>query len=375
MKRGLVFGLIFLSIFILASFVVKAEVTEADIEASYTQDFLSSDKITFTLLGETQSIKLSSMAEKTVGIKVSQNDKQYLSLEGNNPQERKFDLNYDKYYDLSVKLNSISKNSEEKLIASLTLKKINELIPDEAILKYSCFRGYTCQDGTKIKQCWEIDLTNESVCRCKAVSIDDCLLSENKKNETENDENNNETETEDNETIHKENKTTEDNSEKNKEKQIFKFENRTGQECTEGCTCTGVVMKCNTENGREMTIFAGKSGNIIIQIKGVNMTTNVTLYKENESVYGEFSGSRTKKIILPDKIKEELENQKNIKTNISKMELDKDGFYNIEAKKKAKLFFIFSVNEKIKAQVNSETGQIIDMSSSWWGFLASDTKS
>ena len=56
-------------------------------------------------------------------------------------------------------------------------------------------------------------------------------------------------------------------------------------ECPEECDCTGVAMKCALEGGgREMTVTAGNSGNIIVQVKGVNMSTNVTLYKSEDKV-------------------------------------------------------------------------------------------
>lgn len=159
-----------------------------------------------------------------------------------------------------------------------------------------------------------------------------------------------------------------------KERNRLKFENRVGIECPEECTCTGVVMKCQLASGREMTIFAGKSGNIIIQIQGVNMTTNVTLYKENKTIYGNFS-NKTKEIkILPDQVKEKI--REKIKSEIEEendIELENDGNYKMEVKKKAKLFWIFSVKEKVKAEVNSENGET-KTSSPWWGFLARDSK-
>jgi len=58
--------------------------------------------------------------------------------------------------------------------------------------------------------------------------------------------------------------------------------------CPETCTCTGSTIKCTLANGREMTIFAGNSGNVIVQVKGENMSTNVTLYKADGKLYGVF---------------------------------------------------------------------------------------
>jgi hypothetical protein len=147
-------------------------------------------------------------------------------------------------------------------------------------------------------------------------------------------------------------------------------------ECPENCTCTGSVTKCNLEKGkREMTIQAGKSGNIIIQIKGVNMTTNNTLYHHNGKVYGEFSGKQIKKInLMPDQIKEKVQKkiqQRDCSCNIT---LNEEGIYKVQTKKKARLFYLFPVRERIRVEFDSETGKQIEIRNPWWGFLAKDVK-
>ncbi|MCK4553058.1 hypothetical protein KAT80_02550, partial [Candidatus Pacearchaeota archaeon] len=79
-------------------------------------------------------------------------------------------------------------------------------------------------------------------------------------------------------------------------------------ECPEGCTCTGSTVKCPiNDGGRIMTVYAGKSGNVIVQIKNVNMSTNVTLYKANKTLYGVFRNNQTKEIkVFPDEVKEKI---------------------------------------------------------------------
>jgi hypothetical protein len=159
-----------------------------------------------------------------------------------------------------------------------------------------------------------------------------------------------------------------------KEKNRIKFEDKTGVECPEECTCTGRVMKCQLASGREMIIFAGKSGNIIIQMQGVNISTNVTIYKENETIYGNFSG-KTKEIkILPDQVREKIREKIKTKLENEDIQLDENGFYRIEGKKKSRLFFIFQVKEKTQVEVNSENGEITKLKNPWWGFLAKDSK-
>ena len=157
-----------------------------------------------------------------------------------------------------------------------------------------------------------------------------------------------------------------------KERNRIKFEQRTGVECPEDCKCTGVTMKCRLEDGgREMTVYS-RSGNIIVQVKNINATTQVTLYKYNNSVYGIFKGNETKKIILPDQIKEKVEERIRIKLENPNITLNEDGYYQIQTKKKARLFLLFPVREKIQLQLDAENGEVVKIRNPWWGFLAKD---
>jgi hypothetical protein len=162
-----------------------------------------------------------------------------------------------------------------------------------------------------------------------------------------------------------------------KEKQRIKFENRTGQICPTDCTCTGVVMKCPLEGGgRQMTIFAGKSGNIIIQIQGVNVTTNITIYSENGTLIGEFGNGDIKVIkITPDQLKIKFREKEKVELEDEEIELKDDGFYEYKGKKNARLLWTVPVKERVVSEVNPETGEITKIKTSWWGFLARDKKS
>lgn len=160
-----------------------------------------------------------------------------------------------------------------------------------------------------------------------------------------------------------------------KEKNRIKFEEKTGQNCTEGCKCTGVVMKCDLENGtRQITIYA-QSGNIIIITKEINASTKVELYKSNGTLYGIFKNNETKKIIFPDQVDEKIQEKIKAKLENKNITLNEDGYYEVQGNKKARLFFLFPVREKINAQVNAENGEVIKIRNPWWGFLAKDDKS
>jgi len=146
-------------------------------------------------------------------------------------------------------------------------------------------------------------------------------------------------------------------------------------ECPENCTCTGSTTKCQLRNGtREMTVMAGESGNIIMQVKGVDASTKVALYKaEDEKLYGVFKNNETRTInFLPDEIKEKIRERIKARLENQTIELDEDGVYQVQTRKRARLFFIIPVRATVRAEVNSETGEIIRVRNPWWGFLARD---
>jgi len=146
-------------------------------------------------------------------------------------------------------------------------------------------------------------------------------------------------------------------------------------ELPEGCTVTGSVVKCVVNGGRVMAVFAGRSGNTILQVKGINASTKVQLYKENQSFYGVSGDNETKFLInyFPDQIIEIIRNRAHTDVEYEEeIELDEDGLYRVKTKKKARLFYLVPVREKVKAQVDPETGEIIKIRNPWWGFLAKD---
>ncbi len=170
--------------------------------------------------------------------------------------------------------------------------------------------------------------------------------------------------------------------ERNKEniRERIRFQNGFPQneiECPEGCVCSGSNVKCSFENGtRIMTIYAGNSGNIIVQVKNINASTNVTLYKQDGKVYGTFKDNETKEIVLPDQVMEKLKEkkQKRLQLYNESIELDENGYYHVEMKKKARLFLLIPVREHVQAEVNAETGEAVKIRNPWWGFLAKDIK-
>lgn len=159
------------------------------------------------------------------------------------------------------------------------------------------------------------------------------------------------------------------------ERHRIKFEERTGTSCPDQCVCTGSSIKCTLANGRNMTIIAGKSGNIIIQIKGENMTTNVTLYKVDGKLYGVFKNNETKEIkMLPDQVRERIKEKIKAKLQNENVTLDENGNYSYKAVKQARLFFIIPVRVAVDAKIDPTTGDITSLKTRWWSFLARDVE-
>jgi hypothetical protein len=158
--------------------------------------------------------------------------------------------------------------------------------------------------------------------------------------------------------------------------------------CPENCTCDGSAMKCWAEDGsREMIIRAGNSGNTIVQVKNSEMQTNVALFKADDGgVFGVFRNNQTKRIILPDeasetakqkiqeRIKQEQRERKQIRLEQENITLTEEGYYDIQAKKHARLFWIIPVKERVQTQVDAETGSVVKVRNPWWGFLARDVR-
>lgn len=158
----------------------------------------------------------------------------------------------------------------------------------------------------------------------------------------------------------------------------IRYEYSVDVELPENCKQTGSVTKCDLGNGsRQIRIFAGKSGNIIIQSKGVNMSTRVELFQSEGELYALLNDNSTKQInYLPDEIKSRL--REKIKYKISgeefDIELDEEGEYKVGYEKEARLLGMFRVREKVESMISSETGEILRERNSWWGFLARDVE-
>jgi len=142
-------------------------------------------------------------------------------------------------------------------------------------------------------------------------------------------------------------------------------------ECPENCTCAGNTIKCETENGRVMTVIAGKSGNIIIQTKGINATTSVILIKNASGTWGNFSGKIKRIKYMPDEIKERALKKLKIETCTNcDMTLNEDGNYVMNINGTYRVLWIFPKKAIVVTKVNSETGEVTVLKKPWWKFRA-----
>ncbi len=146
-------------------------------------------------------------------------------------------------------------------------------------------------------------------------------------------------------------------------------------DCPSECDCNGSATRCEFENGsRTLMIRAGNSNNTILQIKDINASTRVFLYKEGDMIYGRFRNNDTRKIILPDEARDRIQNRTRAKLRDENITLDEEGRYQIEARKRARLLGLIPVRERVRAQIDAETGEILRERNPWWGFLAADAK-
>jgi hypothetical protein len=96
-------------------------VTSEQLSSGYTQAFEASDKASFSSGGASHTVTVSGVSTSTATIIVESTPQQATLNVG---EVKKFELSGDNYYDLSVKLNSITNGK-----ANLTVISINELMP------------------------------------------------------------------------------------------------------------------------------------------------------------------------------------------------------------------------------------------------------
>lgn len=162
------------------------------------------------------------------------------------------------------------------------------------------------------------------------------------------------------------------------ERNQFRFENKTGITCPEGCFCRGVVVSCDLDGGKQMSVYAQSGNKIVINSGGENMTTNVTLYHHDGRVFGVFDGeeeneSKAKEIkVLPNEAYERAREGIRARVHNESLSLNEEGEYEYRLRKEARFLGIFKVRERMELRMDPETGEVLREKAPWWGFLAND---
>jgi len=144
-------------------------------------------------------------------------------------------------------------------------------------------------------------------------------------------------------------------------------------ECPENCVCRGSTIKCETEEGREMTVVAGKSGNIIIQTKGVNASTKVILIRQADGIYGNFSGKLKKIKYTPEQIREIVLKRlkmRNCSEGDCEIILNEDGNYELKTELKYRFLFFLPAKKVVVTKVDVESGEIVGINRPWWRIIS-----
>ena len=171
----LVLSIMFLSTNVLA--YETYDISSSDLESGYTKDLSPGDRINFPIGANTGYVTVSSVYVNSAVMYIFAHDRQQFTGTEHPDHsdifshEMKYEMTEDNYYDLKVTLNSAVINEDETRVASVTLKKINEEIPEGTEIYYDCWKYHECSDGTKIKYC---DYSSNGMCGCRSVSSSEC---------------------------------------------------------------------------------------------------------------------------------------------------------------------------------------------------------
>jgi len=162
------------------------------------------------------------------------------------------------------------------------------------------------------------------------------------------------------------------------------WQKRNESECMESCTCLGAVVTCPTENGRMMTIQAGRSGNIIvITVERVNVSTELELELENESenniarLRARLRNGETRPVrVLPDEAAERARERLRIRecnadSNCTLQLGEENGQlrYEMQIERHSRILGIFQKKMRVRAEIDAEDGEL-RVRKPWWAFLA-----
>jgi len=152
------------------------DISNSQLESGYIKDLSPGDRINFPIGDNKGYVSVLSVYINGAEMGIFAHDRKIFYTQEHldvniMPSEQKFEMTEDNYYDIKVTLNSATISESDVRVASVTLKKINEEIPEGAENYYDCWKYYTCRDGTKIKYC---DYSSNGMCGCRGVSSSEC---------------------------------------------------------------------------------------------------------------------------------------------------------------------------------------------------------
>ena len=102
-------------------------------------------------------------------------------------------------------------------------------------------------------------------------------------------------------------------------------------ECPERCNCDEDKIRCELEDGKEITIREGQAGKTVVAVKGINMSTKAVLYNSEGKVYGVFKNNKTRVVkVLPDEVQDKIKERIRARLENQTIELDEDGVYQVQ---------------------------------------------
>lgn len=121
----------------------------------------------------------------------------------------------------------------------------------------------------------------------------------------------------------------------------------------------------------------------MIQANGVEAKTNMEMVKNQEKTMVKLSNGQESEIkIMPDVANERAMERLKLKVcepencNIELKEVGQGeeikAVYQVQAQKESKVFGLFKAKMNVEAQVDAETGEIIQSHKPWWAFLATE---
>ena len=171
------------------------------------------------------------------------------------------------------------------------------------------------------------------------------------------------------------------------------WQKRNESECPEGCKCVGAIVMCRTEDGKEMTIEAGRSGKTIkiTVVENGNeseVETSLGISSEFDKVRNrtklmtQLSNGRNAEVKIMHHVANEralerlrlkvCSSENNCTVELKEVPSRNENrlAYEVKAEKRARVLGLFKAKMNVETHVDAETGEVIFTKKPWWRFLS-----